>query len=271
MTVGASIVSNALTGNVIPYRNLPELEEKLKAGELDKEELLAKLLDFVSKDPKRASAELNTCLDLLEEGRGRQQYVYLLHSDTEVGKLCAGILRDYLVKISRESYGRKIAVRAPIQIKRLGDQERFGEGLANLFERVVMITKRHKEEGDVVFIHATGGFKPETAVAVMAANLPVVGAPVFYLHEHFKKIVRLPAMPVMLRRWGPFERFMNLLCERKEILFEQLPLLKFERETVDEAIRLGWAEEVENKVRLSPMGELFWKKLRKFIFKRRGP
>ena len=67
MTVGASIVSNALTGNVIPYRNLPELEEKLKAGELDKEELLAKLLDFVSKDPKRASAELNTCLNLLEK------------------------------------------------------------------------------------------------------------------------------------------------------------------------------------------------------------
>ncbi len=50
-----------------------------------------------------------------------------------------------------------------------------------------------------MFVHATGG-RPETAIAILAANSPGMGAPVFYVHERFRKVIRIPAVTVRFRR-----------------------------------------------------------------------
>ena len=257
--VGASIVINARKGNVISS-DLPELESALAEGREDRESLLSQLLSFVSENPRGASAELNTCLDLMLEGheRRKQQWAYLLSSDTEIGRLCASVLRDYLKAFSRERLSRRMGVHEPIEVKHLGDQDKFGDGLGNLFKTVVDIIRRHKEQGDRVFVHATGGFKPETAITVLAANSPRAGAPVFYVHEHFRKVIRIPAMPVRFRRWKGFADLMgNLLA--LEIVSRRALEGKFGQENVDEAIRLGWADEREGYVRPTEMGKLLWK------------
>ena len=259
--VGASIVVNAYKEGVIGL-GLLQLETALAKGEEDREHLLSQLLGFVSKDPEKASAELNTCLGLMRDGyqRGKQQWAYLLSSDTEVGRLCGLVLRDYLEAFSRGELGGRMGIHEPIEVRHLGEQDKFGDGLGNLFKTIVDLIKQHKRRGDVTFIHATGGFKPETAIAMLAANSPEAGAPVFYVHEHFRKVIRIPAMPVRLRKWKEFSGLMSTLLGMGASGRRALEG-KFGRGAVDEAIRLGWADEERGYLRPTEMGKFLWRRV----------
>ena len=261
--VGASIVANARREGVTEY-TIPELEEALAARRISRGQLKSKLLRFIEGNPKAASAELNTCLDLLVDGygRGRQQWAYLVSSDTEVGRLCAETLRDYLEEFSTQKLEGRLAPQKPVEAMGLGSPERFGDGLANLYEIIVTLTRRHREQGDAVFVHATGGFKPETAIAVLAANSPSTGAPIFYVHEHFKEVVRIPAMPVKFREWERFGRLMNHLLTVGAIKRTALEKM-FDRELIEHSLRLGWLDEKDQDIRLTPMGRTLWKRIQR--------
>ena len=261
--VGASILANARRSGVIEF-DLPALEEGLREGRIRRDDLFGDILRFVSSDPRRASAELNTCMDLVVDGyrRGLQQWVYLLHSDSRVGELCAEILKEFLENFSRERLDRRLSILKPMKIDHLGDPDRFGDGLADLFKTIIDIISYHKAQGDRVFVHATGGYKPETAVAILAANSPMCGAPVFYVHEHFNRVVRIPAMPLSFRPWKRFSDMMNYLLDLGEVNRRGLEE-RFGREAVEEAIRLGWIQEVDGYVSLSEMGRLLWRRLRR--------
>lgn len=257
ITVGASLANNCL-------RELNWNSEELKKKLSEKpEEVKQTFLEKVKADPKGKSAELNTCLDLLEEGhwRGRTQKVYLFHSDTPEGELCASVLAEYLNSISKDKFSGRLTVET-VRIEKLGDQERFSEGLANLLDCFLKTIKSEKEKGATVLVHATGGYKPETAIAVLASNLPGMGAPVFYIHEGFRKRVRIPAFPVRPRQIRTFATFMDEMCRVKEMSLERAK--KFRR--FQEAERMGWVEtdEERERVRVTEMGGLIWEKLRRY-------
>lgn len=261
VTVGTSIAQNAITKRIIPeISDIKNLENRLSDPQF-MDNVISACLAFVKENPQAASAELNTSLKLLKDGkeRGRQQQVYLLHSDTKTCDVCARVLERYLKGLSEQNY--KISAKL-LKIENLGNEESFEEGLANLFEQILRLAKEHREMGDEVFMHATGGFKPETAIAVLASN--IVGIPVFYVHEHFRKIVRIPAMPVSPRRKKRFQDLMNELCRREKVPWEQLPHLRIPREIAEDAIRMGWAEDKE-AICISPMGKLLWGKLQKIL------
>jgi len=268
ITVGASSITNLLKEDRVlkslklNIKRLPELEKALLSGEVDRERLLQELIDFILKDPKKASAELHTCLDLLDEGyrRGRQQWVYLFHTDTEIGRLCAEALYRSLNKISHDKYDSRIACMEPREVRGLGNSSSFRDGLANLFEMIVNCIRTHKKKGDVIFVHATGGFKPESAIALLAANMPGLGAPVFYVHEHFKEVIRIPAIPLSLRSWEKFRGLMERIIEFTRLPRVQL-VKQFGLNIVEEAIRIGWIEEDEGGeyLRATAMGRLLWK------------
>ena len=213
------------------------------------------LLSFVQKeeDPRKASAELNTLLPLLEERREDQHWVYLLHSDTKEGRLCASVLKQFLTGLELRLFSKCV------EIKCLGDPKTFKRGLANLLEEIVKLIRNHYASNDRVFVHATGGFKPETAVAFLAANLPGSGAPVFYVHESFREVIRLPALPIWPRRKEKFLRFMEHMCRTRKASLLQLERI-FRREIVEEAKRLGWVEQEEDTIKLTPMGLLLWER-----------
>jgi putative CRISPR-associated protein (TIGR02619 family) len=214
------------------------------------------VLSFVQRDPRRASAELNTLLPIMEENREKQHRVYLLHSDTGEGRLCASVLKRYLSGLGMRLHAETV------EIKDLGTPETFTRGLANLLEQVVRLIRNHYSEGDRVFVHASGGFKPETAMAFLAANLPGSGAPVFYVHESFRSVIRLPALPIWPRRREKFVRFMTHMRRKLDAPCLQLEKM-FTRETVEEAKRLGWVQQDGDYIRLTPMGLLLWEKFEK--------
>ena len=261
--VGASVLVNAYRKGVIRL-DLPRLEESLRNEQINMEEMVADVLKFVSTDCRKASAELNTCMDLIIEGhnRGLQQWVYLLFSDTKVGELCVKILKRFLDDFSRNNLDHMLSIPGVVKIEHLGDPNMFGDGLANLFTKIIKIVSAHKAQGDKVFIHASGGFKPETAIAVLAANTPMGGVPVFYVHEHFNRVVRIPAIPVDFRQWRKFSEMMNDLLIFNEVnrkFFEE----KFGRDAVEEAVRLGWIREKGVYLSLTEMGKILWRYLRR--------
>lgn len=259
--VGASIVTNAFKDGLIEL-STPRLEEELSRDDALRERLERILLEYVEHDCRRASAELNTCIDLIMEGHvgGRQQWCYLLSSDTNIGRLCNNVLAAYLRELSRERLDGRLAVLDPVIIQFLGDPERFNDGLANLFEKIVEIISYHRKQGDSVFVHATGGFKPETAIAVLAANMPTTGAPIFYIHEHFNRLIRIPAMPITFRKWKRFPELLDHLMEVGRMSKEAC-IQTYGSRIVDEGMRLGWIEEEDGFLRLTAFGELLWRKM----------
>ncbi len=108
------------------------------------DELVGRLLEFVSGSPRNASAELNTFLDLLlEYERGRQQWVCLLFSGMRVGGLCATVLKRYIDRLLAEEYGRRVSADT-LKVGGLGDPEKLTDGLANLFKSVTAIVRQYR-------------------------------------------------------------------------------------------------------------------------------
>lgn len=259
--VGVSIVSNALREGVISD-NVPQLEEKFKNNPNLRDELIEKLYNYLEQDCKKASAELNTCLDLIVEGykNNKQQWCYLLTSETNIGKLCGHLIAKYLGSFSSSKLDGRLAVLEPISIPSLGIPDRFNDGLANLFEKIVDIISYHKNQGDSAFIHVTGGYKPETAIAILAANSPGAGAPTFYIHEYFNQLIRIPALPIVFRRWKKFSDMMNRLLNVEKMDRKQCIKI-FGGRAVEEAVRLGWIIEEGNYLKLTSFGKLLWRKM----------
>ena len=185
--VGTSIIRNFASSERI-VRLPDELRELVKSWtrviddprareHLGRGVLFQELVNFAKEKPRQASAELNAYLSLIVD-LGFKEFkadkVYLLHSDTYLCSLCARVLKEYLVS---EAEVETIAV--------YGLGKIFEEGLANLFEGILRVARQHPHP-DTVLLNATGGFKPESAIATLAAALGNATA-VYYIHEAFRK------------------------------------------------------------------------------------
>ncbi|MEO2241741.1 MAG: putative CRISPR-associated protein [Euryarchaeota archaeon] len=159
-----------------------------KAGRDRVEEALRKL---VSRDPKMASAELNTLLRMAEraEEEGlKVDSIALVPTDTENCLVCARVVEEHL---REEGYNvwRTEPIRATAE-----DPEQFWLGLSDLIERLEETGVTDPSRN--VWVAASAGFKPETAVLTLVASL--FGKRVFYLHEAMGDLVEIPpAMPAV--------------------------------------------------------------------------
>lgn len=140
-------------------------------------------------DPVRASAEVHTWyrLGLLDEGSAAE--VRLVHSETPDGRFCAERLQIY-------ASGRDLqAGLCSIEGLTYGDPHTFSRGLRHLVRRLAEEIRRGKAAGEVA-IAATGGFKAEIAVANLVGAL--LGAPVYYIYEQFRELIRMEPLPIAL-------------------------------------------------------------------------
>ncbi len=191
-TVGTSLLNNLsravdrgdLKTDLDPdaVRRAPRDPDALEDIEDELEELLSRLIE---EDPTRASAELNTLLRMLEraERRGLEpRDVALIPTDTRNCLLCSRVVARYL----REEEGLKAWETEPIRAP--NDPRDFWIGLNDLVDRLERtgVTDPSRE----VWVAASAGFKPETAVLTLVASL--FGKPVFYVHESMRELVEIP-------------------------------------------------------------------------------
>lgn len=195
VTVGASLATNRerIQGSGIREH---ELEELLKSrGEAYRNNYARELVKFIT-DMERDGRIHESCAELNALSRRLNEIamLYLIHPDTELGRCCARALKDYL-----ES--RRVKVADVREVEGFKSYETFQKGLANLVYTVAELLTAHRGKARIC---ATGGFKPETAIASIVGF--IAKAPVYYIHEAFREEVHLPAIPV---KWSVDEKYMG--------------------------------------------------------------
>jgi putative CRISPR-associated protein (TIGR02619 family) len=138
---------------------------------------------LASADPVAATAETNTLRAVNLETSDR---LVFLHSDTPEGRFCSRQLRLFFAQRNRSSEVSEL------QIQSLGYQhESFAQrGLRSLVSIVIDAIRRAKAQGHRCVFCATGGFKAEIAFLNLLGAL--LDVEVFYIHEQFREVVRLP-------------------------------------------------------------------------------
>ena len=140
--------------------------------------------------PYEMSAELNGMkpwLEALKGGyRGAVGKVVLLETDTisgnASGSILEGVFSEYGVEVERAT------------VVRLGVPGYFVEGIRNLKSSIVGYAKMLEGEGYCPLINLTGGFKPESAIALASSigRIPLA----YYIHESFRDTIYIPLYPL---------------------------------------------------------------------------
>lgn len=136
-------------------------------------------------DPEMASAETNTLKGIDIQAADR---ICFLHSDTPEGRFCSDRLQRFYATICRAVEGRSLTA--------LGySHASFSQtGLRVLVDEAINAVSRARNNSLEPVFCATGGFKAEIAfLNLMGALLAVE---VYYIHEQFREIVRLPRLPL---------------------------------------------------------------------------
>ena len=135
----------------------------------------------------KASAETNT---LQAIGVQDSDHLLFLHSDTPEGRFCSERLQHFYANVvkCRDVSGRSLTALGYAHAS-------FSQkGLKVLVQEAIKaVNQARKQALDPVFC-ATGGFKVEIAFLNLLGALLEVE--VYYIHEQFREIVRLPRLPL---------------------------------------------------------------------------
>ena len=138
-------------------------------------------------DPVQASAETNTLQAIGVQDSDR---LLFLHSDTPEGRFCSEWLQHFYADVMkcRDVAGRSLTALGYAHAS-------FSQkGLKVLVQEAIKAVNQAREQAlDPVFC-ATGGFKAEIAFLNLLGALLEVE--VYYIHEQFREIVRLPRLPL---------------------------------------------------------------------------
>lgn len=201
-TVGAAIVKNLarkgrenLRGVFSRWLSIPfddvEGQERIEAEA--EGEIFEYVLGEVNARPRELSAELNAFYGFLGLHKSSPDniIVELFSTDTAVGMFCARVIREHLE-------ARNFKTRPVVRVSGLGlGSLKFEEGLVSLLDALASSVSEAKGRGWRVYVNATGGFKPETAYAVMSAFLFGADA-AYYMHELFRDVVVIYPFPMMI-------------------------------------------------------------------------
>jgi putative CRISPR-associated protein (TIGR02619 family) len=237
---------------------------EISAKELDKQELRKKsLIDKFNsnyfKNNFDASAEIKSLIKLQEELK-EDFDIYLLHSDTALGRLAAEIIKDNISLY--EEYGLKIS-RVDIHLieeLKIQNRQKFIQGMQELINNIYKISQNYW--GNVV-INITGGYKATIPYLTILAQ--VNQCPIYYIFENTDALIQIPNIPIDIN-WKLFEDYwksFSLIEKSNGIKESDLPekFLKDCRaflESVD--------IDNEHYCVLNPLGEILWNKYKEKYF-----
>jgi putative CRISPR-associated protein (TIGR02619 family) len=186
--------------------------------------------------------------------------IYLLHSDTALGRLAAEIIKDNISLY--EEYGLKIS-RVDIHLieeLKIQNRQKFIQGMQELINKIYKISQNYW--GNVV-INITGGYKATIPYLTILAQ--VNQCPIYYIFENTDALIQIPNIPIDIN-WKLFEDYwksFSLIEKSNGIKESDLPekFLKDCRaflESVD--------IDNEHYCVLNPLGEILWNKYKEKYF-----
>jgi len=237
---------------------------EISAKELDKQELRKKsLIDKFNsnyfKNNFDASAEIKSLIKLQEELK-EDFDIYLLHSDTALGRLAAEIIKDNISLY--EEYGLKIS-RVDIHLieeLKIQNRQKFIQGMQELINNIYKISQNYW--GNVV-INITGGYKATIPYLTILAQ--VNQCPIYYIFENTDALIQIPNIPIDIN-WKLFEDYwksFSLIEKSNGIKESDLPekFLKDCRAFLESV-------DIDNEhcCVLNPLGEILWNKYKEKYF-----
>ncbi|HDD35616.1 MAG: hypothetical protein B6U95_06545 [Thermofilum sp. ex4484_82] len=173
-----------------------KIEKTIKNHTRKTSKLYKKLLTFLEENPYKASAETNSLLRYCDFLGVKYENITakIYTTDTAIGYFAGRIIHDYLTKQKFELDGK------PEKIKYFGwGASFFDNALVEVLDKITKTLAKAQKQGYITVLNATGGFKPETTFAVIAALLSDVDK-IYYIHETFKEIVVLPGLPLTIKK-----------------------------------------------------------------------
>ncbi len=194
VTVGVSLLSNAARRGIVDGELAvlsPDDPRQSRFAELS----VDPFLKFAVEEPERCCAELNTVVKAARRWdrlfAGDVAAVFYA-SDTGQGRFVASVLERAFCQVVRAR-----ACRASARVVEGLGRDFYG-GLLRLAQVVKSDVVEARRGGRLPYVVATGGYKPESTFAVIAAYIAgAVG--VLYVHESFQEVVMLPMVPLQLR------------------------------------------------------------------------
>jgi putative CRISPR-associated protein (TIGR02619 family) len=196
VTLGASLLNNAAKRGLVPQgldRLRPDDPRQAELEGMD----TSPLVDYAAGNPEECCAELNT----LAKAARRWDALFsddvrisLYASDTGQGRLVAKVLEKAACKVLRA----RTCSASVREIKGLGREAEFQEALLGLAAAIKEDFSKARGEGRLAYLIASGGFKPESTFAVIAAYIAGANG-IFYVHETFQKLVEFPMLPLQVK------------------------------------------------------------------------
>jgi len=195
ITVGTSIITNAQKQKIAGLTGEEKTaDEKFWEGKIDDPDFIRKLVEFVKKDPKSYSAEMNTFLRVAEKKKAKAEdiSIYFVSTRTKIGELCKVILEEFLKEKGYNLFtGFEVGYfweSAYFDEKFAKDS--FKKDISQLVDRLIYLANKKKKEGFRVYFNPTGGLKAHVIACALAGFL--TNSEIYYMNEEFKDIVFLP-------------------------------------------------------------------------------
>ncbi len=202
-------------------------------------------------------AEINSTVSLLnKKDVPNFDSIYLLVSDTEIGKFIGEVLKRFW---RNNPFGYVFSHSDVRVIEKLNDKnpgEFRAKGLRNLVKTMAEIYRASK--GKAV-VNATGGYKAQIALATALGQ--ALGMKVYYRFERFDYIIELVPIPLEISTdivKAYLEAFMMLDCSKDGLTKREFREY-FEWENfakVPDELKV-FIDEVEGRYFLSPMGQVY--------------
>ena len=194
ITVGTSIITNAQKQKIAGLTGEEKTaDEKFWEGKIDDPDFIRKLVEFVKKDPKSYSAEMNTFLRVAEKKKAEDISIYFVSTRTKIGELCKVILEEFLKEKGYNLFtGFEVSgyfwESAYFDEKFAKDS--FKKDISQLVDRLIYLANKKKKEGFRIYFNPTGGLKAHVIACALAGFL--TNSEIYYMNEEFKDIVFLP-------------------------------------------------------------------------------
>jgi len=202
---------------------------------------------------RRQSAELNSLAAFFPtppRNSGRPDHLVLLHTDTDLGRAAAQILKDWL---DAQGYEARLHTTPGLATRSLED---FQASLSELVRWAWEEIPGYREAGFRIVFNLTGGFKGVLGFLQVLATL--MADETIYLFEGSEQLLRIPRLPVKMAAEETVRQHLDTF--RRMSVLDSVPADKC----------AGLPETLyfthEGQAGLTPWGEMVWNQARHGLY-----
>ncbi len=175
--------------------NTSQADNEYWKNMIDDVKFMEDIYNFLSSNPERNSAELNTFLKVVRDKKPSNIEVYLSGTNTYSNEICVNTIVKFLKERGYRIYDNPTFPAYFREAKFYDDRyarDEFVKGIADMLDKFIYLALKKKEEGYEVYINPTGGLKAHVIACALAGFL--TGCKVYYMNEEFKEVVFLPEL-----------------------------------------------------------------------------